>query len=549
MKITAHTLVKNEGKVSKDFFHYNKWVVASKKYRIPELFVLTKKVLKGIEKKKFYTYFDFLALVLIISLAIVYSFMSLNNHRLFETFGWDLAVFDNGIWQWSMFKFPYSTFHDLYWLADHFHLILLIIVPLYWVWSNVKLLLIIQAFVTCFGALPLYFLSKKVTRHRIFSLVIVLGYLLFYSLQWHTFSGFHELAFLPLTLGSALYFWESKNYRMYWVSIILSLLVKEEIGFLVASFGVWIFIKNRTRRKESLLTILLGISYSLLMTSVVMPYIGGGGYRHSGFGESGDSVLDVTINVIRNPFILIKAFVDSGQKLQTMFVTFWPWIFLPIFAPSTLILVFEQFASRFLDYVKVIRWTPYFAYSLPMATIMAWGSIYGFNNLTVIIRKIINKKSYLYGTYISLLLFSSIVFENYILHAPINSIFKKEYYRTEPWMNNNLKILECIPKDKEVSVSIQNSLAPHVSQRYSIKVFPEGLNQGYEYIVVDLHEGQSENSFHFLGREKTRYIIDDLIKRRLYKVICKEGDSLVLKKLDNVKVELDYPFEIEIFER
>lgn len=488
---------------------------------------------------------DILALLLITIFSTVFAFMSVQKHNSFQTFGWDLAVFDHGIWQWSQFKIPYSSFHDLPWLADHFNPVLITIAPLYWIWSDVRLLLIIQAILVCLGALPLYYLAKLVTAHKLFSLTVVLGYLLFYSLQSFIFSDFHDFAFIPLTLGGVLVFWEYKRTYLYWFFFLLALLVKEEVGLLLAAIGVWGLFYDRSRWKQSLLTLFLGLSYTLLMLAQIMPFIGGQPYRHSGFGQSGESIQDVIFKILTNPLYLINAFGDSEVKINTILNTFWPWGFLPIFSPATLILVLEQFASRFLDYGKPIRWTLLFAYSLPMATIMAWGSIYGFNNLIQILHRISAKSKVYLGGMVTLILLLLIISSDLLLHSPINTLLKPQFYNREKWMDDNLQVLKCIPKN--VSVSTQNSLAPHLSQRTMIKVFPEGI--GFDYIVLDLHLGQSENSFHFLGRENTKIVTNDLIEKKYYESICQSGSALVLKRKIDPPYELNYSFKLSIYEK
>ena len=492
-------------------------------------------------------YSNFLAWFGILGMGILYSFMSVNNLRLFEIMGWDLGVFDHGIWQWSRFIFPYSTFHELYWLADHFHLILLTLVPFYWIWPNVRVLLISQGILVALGAYPLYLLSKRVTKQNLFGLVVVAGYLLYYSLQRHIFAGFHELSFLPLTLGFVMYFWETKKTKPYWLFFALSLLVKEEVGFLLAAFGLWGLLTDRTRWKQAALSIVLGLITTLGLIFVVMPQIGGSSYLHAGFGVIGDTPEKILATLASNPFVLVRAFVDSPIKIKTMFTNFWPWGFLPLFSPSTLILAIQQYALRFLDYGKVIRWTPDFAYSLPLATITAWGSIYGFRNLIVIFRKKFGKNTKLLGITVSLIVLALILAQQVRLHSPINSIFKRAFYRTEKWMEDNNKVLKCVPPN--VSVSAQNSLGAWLSERKKIKVFPEGLLQGYDYLVVDLHSGQSEDSFYFFGSKNTNFVIDDLIKRNLYKVVCQEGRAMVLKRVADTTGKLNYPFELDVYER
>jgi uncharacterized membrane protein len=492
-------------------------------------------------------YSDYIFAALLILFSVIYIFMSVKTHLNFETYGWDLGVFDQGIWQWSKFIFPYSSFTDLPWLADHFHPILVLVAPFYWIYSSSITLVSVQALVTCLGAIPLYLLSKRVTKNRLFSLVLSLAYFLFYSLQWSIFSGFHELAFLPLTLGFVMYFYETRSTKLYWLSFVLALLVKEEIGLLLGTFGVWILFNDRRRWRQALASIIFGFGTTAFLVMYLMPAIAGGAYRHSGFGVLGFSFTDVVINIIKNPGLLIKAFVDSPVKINTMFVTFWPFIFLPFFAPGTLILVIQQFAVRFVDYEKVIRWTPYFVYSLPMATIMAWGSIYGFRNLQKFLKRYGKKVSKILMFTVISVLFLITGLQQILLHAPINSIFKRSFYRNEKWMDDNRKVIGCVPK--VASVSAQNNLAPWLSERKYIKVFPEGLIEGYGYVIVDLHKGQSENSFSFFGSEKTGYVINDLLAREFYEITCKEGDAILLNKIHDTEGKLNYGFPLEIYEK
>lgn len=450
--------------------------------------------------------------------------MSVRIHEQFQTFGWDLGVFDQGIWLWSKFQFPFTTFHNMWWLGDHFHLSIVLIAPFYWLFENVRTILIVQAILTCVGGWPLFLLSKKITRNNLFSIAALFGYLLFFSLQWHTFSGFHEFALLPVVLGCLLLFWETKKTIYYWLCSVIMIFIKEELGFLLAVIGIWQLLTDRKRWQQSIVTIFLGISISIVLIYWIIPSLAGKSYIHFDYGKSGYTVIDVIKNIILNPSLIFVSFVDSQIKLRTLWITFWPWGFLSLLAPSTLVVHFEQFASRFLDYQKTIRWTPYFIYNFPMATIMFWSSIYGFKN----IQQRINQKrvKVAVNIIIPLMLIILVVLENILLHAPILSLFKKQFYTNESWMADNKKAFLCIPKN--VSLAAQNSLAPWLSQRQKIKVLPEGI--GYDYIIVDLHEGQSENNFRELGRIGTINLINELIVQKQYKIICEEKDTKVLQK-------------------
>jgi len=467
---------------------------------------------------------------------VVYAVMGVNDLYKFEVMGWDMAIFDQGVWNWSRIRFPFSSFHDIWWLGDHFHLILAALAPLYWIWAHPAALIVAQAFLVCFGGLTLYLLALEVTKSRKVSLALYFAYLTYFPLQWHMFSGFHEMAFLPLCLGGALYFLHMKKWRAYWVFVALSHLIKEDVGLLIAAVGVWMVVADRKNWKAGVVTFLVGAVYSMLVIGIIMPALSSGQYRHLGYGKMGENLVDVAVNVVRDPGVLVSGFTDSSVKLKTMLISFLPFGFLPFASLASLVPIYVSFAVRFFDYGKEIRWTPYFAYSIPAAVLIFWGSLQG---VGAILRR---RRSF--GWLVALVVVALSVGQNYVLHAPIHSIVKRGYFGKTAWMSDNHKVIDCVPDG--VSVSAQNSLAPWLSRREKIKIFPEGL--GYDYVVLDLHAGQSENSFHFLGSEKTKYIYEDLIENGYYEEVCRYNSAVALRKTGK-EIKLNYPFEIEIYEK
>src|SRR5688572_22748721 len=76
----------------------------------------------------------------------VYGIASLVKHSHFETFT-DLAVFNQGIWQYSKFENPFITLHlNRYFLGDHFHPIVALLAPFYWIFPKAETLIFIQPF-------------------------------------------------------------------------------------------------------------------------------------------------------------------------------------------------------------------------------------------------------------------------------------------------------------------------------------------------------------------------------------------------------------------
>src|SRR3990167_3361987 len=94
--------------------------------------------------------------------AVIFSVLAVRNHQLYQTFGWDLGFFDQLMWQASRGNFNFvSTIGNINLLGDHFQPVLYLLAPLYWIWNDVRIILIAKALLVVAAVLPLYFLAKK----------------------------------------------------------------------------------------------------------------------------------------------------------------------------------------------------------------------------------------------------------------------------------------------------------------------------------------------------------------------------------------------------
>jgi uncharacterized membrane protein len=63
----------------------------------------------------------------------------------FQSGGFDLGIFDQTVWQYAHFLTPFNTIKGEFILGDHLTLTMPLLAPLYWIWSDVRILLIFQA--------------------------------------------------------------------------------------------------------------------------------------------------------------------------------------------------------------------------------------------------------------------------------------------------------------------------------------------------------------------------------------------------------------------
>src|SRR4051812_12504689 len=79
-------------------------------------------------------------LLLVLLATVAYSAVSILRHLHFES-GWDLVVFDQGVWQYSRFHNPIITGrlnYPINHLGDHFHPIIALLAPLFWIVNHAE---------------------------------------------------------------------------------------------------------------------------------------------------------------------------------------------------------------------------------------------------------------------------------------------------------------------------------------------------------------------------------------------------------------------------
>ena len=159
----------------------------------------------------------------------LYALVAILRHYSLNSRMYDLAIFDNVFWNSINGRFFYSDIEGHNYFGEHFNLILVPFIPLYYGWSSPTVLLIVQSLALVLGAWPLYLLGRKHRLPDLLNLSLVLGYLLYLPLFGVNLNDFHELAFMPLLTLWALYFLEEERMALFALFIGLSFLTKENV--------------------------------------------------------------------------------------------------------------------------------------------------------------------------------------------------------------------------------------------------------------------------------------------------------------------------------
>ena len=218
-----------------------------------------------------------LLLLLILVYVVTFSALSVIRHDNFYSSTFDLGIMAQVTWntahgRWFETSIDRATNIELIgsYLGNHVRPILLFLAPLYLVWPDPRLLLVLQSVALGLAAFPLYFVVRKQTGDAWAALIVSCCYLAYPALGFLNLVDFHPVAFsIPLIV---LAYWALHEERMglFWGAVLLSLSVKEELVVPIAAWGVVNLLWGKRRRVGLGLVILAGV-WAILCFGLIIP--------------------------------------------------------------------------------------------------------------------------------------------------------------------------------------------------------------------------------------------------------------------------------------
>jgi uncharacterized membrane protein len=209
--------------------------------------------------------------VLVVAYAGLASFLSIANHLGFYTGRADLGIYVN-IFSQSSQGIPLGCSlcggsHT----TGHFDPILVLLSPIYLLYRSAETILILQSVWLAAGAIPVYLLARRRLEHRLGSVALAASYLLFPALHGANLFDFHSLTLCIPLLLFLLYFLETGSKRLYYLTLVLLLLVREDLAIALALVGITaLFSREPDRVRLGWVTIFASAAYFLLAKSVFM---------------------------------------------------------------------------------------------------------------------------------------------------------------------------------------------------------------------------------------------------------------------------------------
>ena len=189
----------------------------------------------------------------------------------FETNSFDLAFFDQIIFNTSRGRWFETSFVSYNFAGQHLEPILLAYVPAYWLGAGPYFLTISQSAVAALAAIPLYFFARRLTHQPAIACAAVVAYLANPYLHRAIAFDFHPevMAAFPVFLAA----WAIVAERR-WLAISATLsvlLFKEDTVFVALLLAglMWV----RGLRTEAKITGTVAVAYAVLAVLVLMPLV------------------------------------------------------------------------------------------------------------------------------------------------------------------------------------------------------------------------------------------------------------------------------------
>ncbi|WP_442545243.1 DUF2079 domain-containing protein [Arthrobacter sp. KN11-1C] len=451
--------------------------------------------------------------------AVLYSTFSFQRFARFQSAGYDLGIFDQVVRQYSRFAPPYSQIKGtgVNILGDHFHPIIAVLAPLYWLWDDPRMLGIAMAVLLAASVFPVYLFTRS-RLGRVPGFLVGAGYLFWWPFQGLVAFDFHEIAFGVPLVAWIIHALDQRKYRTVTALCLVLLMVREDMGFVVIAVALVVLLRRRWRLGTGLFA--LGLGAYLVVTGVVIPNFN----AHHTFGYWQYSDLGPTLGaavafLLSHPLKMVVLLFNNESKQLLWGTLFVPLGLLPMGSAYTL-LAAPILLSRLLS-DRPGTWSTAFQYNAVLGPILIMAAV---DLLAKLIRHgkplawlrtlapAVFLAGVLAGTALALTLF------------PVRQLFTTEAWTATPHMEAQRRIVDMVPDG--VLVEADDRLVPHLTNRTSVGMIGRQSDTA-SWAIVDLTQNNSG------GGGDGNYTPDTALKfltSKGFREIYREDNILLLQR-------------------
>ncbi len=414
---------------------------------------------------------------------VVFSYLTVLKHEAFETTAFDLGNMDQAVWNSLRGRFlPFTNWgEEGTRLAYHVDPILILISPLYLIYSDPRTLLALQTVVVALGAWPIYLLARERLETNPAALVFPLSYLLYPALEAANMFDFHPTTLVAGLFPFAFYFLEKRRYALFFLLAVLIMCCKEEMPLLVMMLGLYALLLQRNWRVGSA-AMALGIAWFVVAVCVIIPHFNPEGQSPylGSYSQVGEGPVGILRTALTDPMAIVRTML-TREKLVYLRDLFTPVGFICLLGPQVLFLCLPTLGIILLSGDPQVYTLEKFHYASPVVPVVVLAAVCGTAFLT---RRLSAKwpapgRKWLY--FISgFVLLCTLLYHGARGFTPLGGNFVLPVVTEHDRLANRFVAL--VPQ--EAVVSAQSKLNPHLSQREKIYMFPRV--EDAEYVFFDV---------------------------------------------------------------
>ncbi|MGE3912275.1 MAG: DUF2079 domain-containing protein, partial [Chloroflexota bacterium] len=274
---------------------------------------------------------------------LLFAWVAIRQHDTFHTRARDMGIYAQVIWNTGQGRPFASTLleDNRLHIAEHVAPIMALIVPLYALIPDPRLLLLLQQASLAAAGLPIFFWARRQVGDWP-ALGLLVGYELMPATSRIAFSEFHPIvmAALPVALGVKATLEGRSRAAVAW--LLLALLFEEEAAPIVGAAGAYLWMRHRQWSGFGLGA--LAAAWLLTLTLVVMPAFHD---RKTLEDVGGNRTIDHYEQVQERPAVVLEWLAgERGAHAATWLLL--PTLGLPLLAPEVLWIALPSFTLLFL---------------------------------------------------------------------------------------------------------------------------------------------------------------------------------------------------------
>jgi uncharacterized membrane protein len=404
------------------------------------------------------------------------------QHRAFETGRFDVGNLTQAVWATAHGDFLEMTDlagRQISRLGAHFDPLVAVFAPLWWLWPDPSLLLVVQAVAVALGAVPVYRLAERHLGSPSAGLGFALAYLLYPPTQWLVLDDFHPVALATPLLLFALDYLDRDRLVAFSIAAGLACLTKEHLGLAVAALGIWYALARRRRAAGAIIAV-AGTVVAVVATTVIVPHFApGGGSPFAGrYAEVGGGPGGMLETAVTDP-ARILAQASEGRDLSYLVDLLVPLVGLPLLAPLTALVALPEIAANLLS-GTLTQTSIHFHYTAAAIPGLLGAAIFGSARLE---RRFALAPSSVPKLAVVAAVAAGIAYGPLPLwsHVPLGEDLASRDHVATSHDRAASRAVGLVPDD--VAVSATNTLGAHLSERRRVFSFPVLREAGW--VLVD----------------------------------------------------------------